>query len=832
MESDASKAGNPWKGLNSYEEGEILYGRDYEVLRLTHYIFNNVQTVLYGRSGIGKTSILNAGIFPAARAEGMIPVTVRLKHDGEKSYLEQIEQALADAGIRTVEVVGVVDETKESLWEFFHRHRFISKYDGKLVAPLLVFDQFEELFTLQPKESIKREFFSELANLFNDVKPIYIVEKESEQFAATAVKSTKTIETGAFKGLSLSLNIGRRDNDGRSARYVENPQYHIVFALREDFLSSLERYSYNIPVMRNNRFALLPINEEQASEIIMRPRPGLVSTEVAKLIIEKVTDREDFELDGVPEIEVDSAILSVFLSRLYDEMVRRGEPIISAELVEDYSANIMDGFYSDAIKDIPEKCVHWLEDPRNLVNSEGHRDNKDRSEVERESGLSKEQLDDLIYNKKLLRQFPYGKSSRIELIHDVLCKVIVNRRQKRAEEQKMAAVHLKARKDKKKLLLRTIGIAGAVVGIVILGSLWLLKRNAMVKIVDQKQNLVLSLEEDATSVKDIDFWRAQLNVTGKYESGRDTLLYSRSIDKSEVSTPITINTDSCMLIVFDLDFGDFADIGKYKNQSLEIPMPDIMESPYVKLAVERDLPNLKHYKGRVLLDVATIDKPLENAIVMLGDIVGVTDSLGVFDLSTENLPDDKTSILIAKGGLGCFELQAIANNDAEQNVYRILPPDSLNTFFSNIASMDTVSHWAYSTVGPVYCANQGSQNGLYIKMMDGREDRLKMYWKKEGADRDRVMLSGYFFFNEEKKEFDKANAGKYAYYVGTGYIDRKTKKDENDASYRNFEFKGYDAAANVRTVTGKYYTVRGAGKYTGDIISNRRRIATFGHANP
>ena len=45
---------NPWKGLNFYVEGETLYGRDSEIQRLTQFIVNNSQTVLYGKSGIGK----------------------------------------------------------------------------------------------------------------------------------------------------------------------------------------------------------------------------------------------------------------------------------------------------------------------------------------------------------------------------------------------------------------------------------------------------------------------------------------------------------------------------------------------------------------------------------------------------------------------------------------------------------------------------------------------------------------------------------------------------------------------------------------------------------
>ncbi|MDE5655450.1 MAG: ATP-binding protein [Muribaculaceae bacterium] len=826
----ADTKNNPWKGLNFYVEGDVIFGRDSEILSLSHYIFNNTQTVVYGRSGIGKSSVLNAGIFPAARRMGMMPVTIRLKHDGIIGYIRQIRQALDENGIQLQELVPAVKSGSESLWEFMHRHRFILKDTGAEVVPLMVFDQFEEIFTLQSREALRREFFSELADLLNDVKPLYIVERGSNESADSA-RATKSIDTAAFKGLNLSLNL-KKESGGHSKRqqgYVETPHYHMVFAMREDFLSSLEIYAHSIPVMKNNRFPLLPINEEQAAEIIMRPCPGLVDTDVARLIIEKVTGENDFKIDGIPEIQVDSAILSLYLSRLYDKMIAEGEDRITASLVEAYSANIMEDFYSEAIRNLPPTAVQWIENT--LVNDDGRRDNRDRNMVLRDSGLTEEQLDRLIFNEKLLRQFSYGKSLRVELIHDVICPVIARRKQARFEELRVAEMEQKTKKEKRSLFIKTVTVAAVVVCAVIAASLWFVNNNMPVKIVDQRQNVVISVEEDAT-VNDMDFWRADLRIEGFYESGRDTLLYSRNISKSDLGEQITINTDSCMNIRFILDFGDFASIGKYDNLAVDMPMVSIMESPFVKLQVHRNLPNLVEYDGCVSLDAGALDIPLENAIVMIGDIVSVTDSVGHFSMKLEQMPDETTMLMIAKGSLGCFELPAGQQNDNDEDArrFRIEPADTLTGYYARAEAMDSVTKWNFSTVGQAYCANKGSQNGLYVKFSDGSEDRLKMYWLKGDTRNERVLLSGYFYFDAQKAELDKADAGALAYYIGNGYIDLKTIKDENDIPYRNFEFKGYDAAGNLRTITGKYYIVRGAGKYTGDVTSNKRQIATFGHA--
>ena len=268
----------------------------------------------------------------------------------------------------------------ESLWEFIHRHEFYNE-DGESRVPLLVFDQFEEIFTLQKNENTKREFFRQLGNLLNDVKPDYVTEYEKKiRQMQSENQELKVVSSGALKGLSLRLNIRKTDaNEQNTARYLVHPDYHIVFAMREDFLSSLELYVSSIPVMRDNRFGLLSINEEQAAEIILRPVSGLISKTVAKLVIEKVTGRTDFELDGKPEIEVDAAVLSLFLSKLYAKKPETDSQI-TIELVNTYSGHIIRDFYLESITSNEEDQELLSKDTilileNQLLTREGRRNN-------------------------------------------------------------------------------------------------------------------------------------------------------------------------------------------------------------------------------------------------------------------------------------------------------------------------------------------------------------------------------------------------------------------------------------------------------------------------
>ena len=435
---------NPWKGLNFYKEGEIIYGRNSEIESLSQYILNNTQTVLYGKSGIGKSSILNAGVFPIARRHGLIPVGIRLDHSTSVSYIRQIENAIVSSGVDVHEIQPAMSESSETLWEYLHRNIFFDQ-DGNRAQLLLVLDQFEEIFTLQKDEKKKLAFFDELADLINDVTPLYIVNANKSQ---QTVKDGKAKEVeGSLDDFDIDLDIDEAATES-SSKYLQKVDYHVVFTLREDFLSFLERYTKFIPAMKSNRYALLPLNEEQAAEIIMKPRKGLVEQDVAKLIIQKVTGRTDFSLGDEPEIDVDAAILSLYLSRIYIKK-KDSDAIITAELVNQFSDDIIKDFYEESVADIPVAEIEKIEDQ--LLTYDGRRNNVSRNDLVSE-GISEGVIDTLVEDRKLLRQFSYRDDIRVEFMHDILCPVVDARISQREETKKKEEERIRQEEEREKLL--------------------------------------------------------------------------------------------------------------------------------------------------------------------------------------------------------------------------------------------------------------------------------------------------------------------------------------------------------------------------------------------
>ena len=84
-------------GLQSYSEAQsdIFYGRDEEIDRLTNLVKANTLTIVFGKSGTGKTSLLNAGVFPRLRKDYCLPFRIRLEfNDDSPDLVTQIKNIL------------------------------------------------------------------------------------------------------------------------------------------------------------------------------------------------------------------------------------------------------------------------------------------------------------------------------------------------------------------------------------------------------------------------------------------------------------------------------------------------------------------------------------------------------------------------------------------------------------------------------------------------------------------------------------------------------------------------------------------------------------------
>lgn len=138
-------ASGPYKFLDYYVEADRprFSGRDRDIREVVSRLMTDRACILYGRSGLGKTSLVLAGVFPELRARGFLPVHARV-----------LESPLPDACKAVAEMLNLgiglpADELLSSLEALTPRPRIV-----------LALDQFEEFFIRFGKRPRERKAFT------------------------------------------------------------------------------------------------------------------------------------------------------------------------------------------------------------------------------------------------------------------------------------------------------------------------------------------------------------------------------------------------------------------------------------------------------------------------------------------------------------------------------------------------------------------------------------------------------------------------------------------------------------------------------------------------
>jgi hypothetical protein len=443
-------AENPWLGLASFTEETrgYFYGREEEVAELARRVQRKLLTVLFGKSGLGKTSILRAGIVPRLRALGYCPVYVRIDYSRESPPpAEQIKQAIHRASEASGEWTHVgVAVAGESLWEFLH-HRGDVLHDssGNTLTPLLIFDQFEEIFTLAQGDAFGREraaqFVDELADLVENRPP-------------------KALEA-------------RMDDDESVAEQFDftRSDYRVLIALREDYLAHLEAFKAAMPSITQNRMRLAPMTGEQALEAVVKPGGRLVSEEVAEAIVRFIAGGSE-----IRNAEVEPSLLSLICRELNTARMAQGRSEISADLLAGSHDTILAEYYERAVADQPPGVRHFIEDE--LLTESGFRESLAEERVKKAFAAAGAVPDALarLVDRRLLRIEERLDMRRVELTHDVLCSVVRASRDLRREREARDAAERKLAEQRarevatRKALVRARQVA-AICGVLALAAI-------------------------------------------------------------------------------------------------------------------------------------------------------------------------------------------------------------------------------------------------------------------------------------------------------------------------------------------------------------------------
>ncbi len=410
-------AQNPYPGLHSFREKDknYFFGRKNEIDEILSRIQKNVLTVVFGKSGIGKTSLIQAGIIPKLRENFYLPIYIQTRFDGndKNSPREQVK-AFIETKIKEVDkkAISIEDLT---LWEYFHKVQIF----GGLIKPLLMFDQFEEIFKMG-KDTQKRinPLIIEIGDLVQDWMPVAVQEK--------------------FKNKSIPYPD-------------KEPSYRVIFSLREDYLAQLMNLYQYMPSIVNGHYhyRVLQMRGKDAVKAVLEPGKEIIKDqkvviEIVKKIPEsKDTDYFPYEIqkDSWESKKIEPFLLSLFCYQVNEKRKELEVDKISSELVKDFTVeDIVKNYYEKTIKQFDPTIKIAIEDK--LLTPEGERKLQDTNSIKKEYNIQEDDFEKLV-DKRIIRKERRNNIDYVELIHDVLALILKEIREKRRAEKKLEEKNIK-----------------------------------------------------------------------------------------------------------------------------------------------------------------------------------------------------------------------------------------------------------------------------------------------------------------------------------------------------------------------------------------------------
>jgi hypothetical protein len=219
----------------------------------TEGVFRLIQlenlVVLYGKSGTGKSSLLNAGIIPKVKLETELD-PIRLRFNAYKegnTFIEPLETARLSVRGNKASHTTFLDKLipdEATLWHDVKEHYIRNNGERGL---LLVIDQFEELFTYPP----------ESVNAFQ------------EQLAEALFK---TVPQRYWDILQAQYAEGKRLLNPDELTLLQNkPALKIVLSIRSDRLHLLNRMDAQLPTILKNLYELDALTDAAARQAIQEP---------------------------------------------------------------------------------------------------------------------------------------------------------------------------------------------------------------------------------------------------------------------------------------------------------------------------------------------------------------------------------------------------------------------------------------------------------------------------------------------------------------------------------------------------------------------------------
>lgn len=255
---------NPFKELQSYTESdkEYFFGRKVEIEELLARIYKYSIVGLFGESGTGKTSLINAGLIPNFKNEGFITVSVRCLDEPIKRIREELFKTLKE-----------------------------NKIPSQIIEELATSDTFPHLI-IQLKSVVETE----------NINLIIIIDQFEEIFTRAREAEREHLSKGILEALNILPTI--------------KGKMYFLLSLREDFIGELWDWAhlYNLEEAWIHQYRIKRFNEAKALEVIGEPLHKLGIKTNDKFVLQLIS-----ELKNIGDGLIYPPYLQIVCSELFEE---------------------------------------------------------------------------------------------------------------------------------------------------------------------------------------------------------------------------------------------------------------------------------------------------------------------------------------------------------------------------------------------------------------------------------------------------------------------------------------------------------------------------------
>ncbi|MCG8327095.1 MAG: hypothetical protein MI974_05390 [Chitinophagales bacterium] len=409
-----------------YDQGNVFFGRENDIENLYELVLLEQLVVLYSKSGIGKSSLLNAGILPLLDEKHdyqVFKVRFGAYTDGNNiSPLSITNQTLASQALDT-SVLDRMIPNESSLWYLLKSQQLSSSKNTFLIC----FDQFEELFTY-PDQAIY-QFKKELAELITIDIPARFRSFIEEQYEGGEKRLTEEELEMLHQPIEIKL----------------------IMAIRSDRLSLLNNLNDYLPNMLRVCYELEPLDREQAEEAIINP-----AFKKGDEFYTSSFDYEDAALDNILDFltyqnrqKIESFQLQILCQSMEQKVMKEGLKQISLKEVEGLES-IYENYYDNqiALLDTAEerKAARKLIEEDLILEEEERRLSIYEGQIYKSLGFTPGLLRKLV-DVRLLRAEPSLQGGyTYELSHDTMVGSILKAKKQRLEAEQI----LNAQKERRK----------------------------------------------------------------------------------------------------------------------------------------------------------------------------------------------------------------------------------------------------------------------------------------------------------------------------------------------------------------------------------------------